>query len=141
MRIKSHTTIEISRKELLAVASYQDTIASLSSDIGKVFGQSIPVPELSAAKQVKLALGGKETHKFGPVKIVLSKKGVVITISINESLPEEVIEEYFSIINDLVRIYIPPVIGAITGLMAAQAAAQGRIESGAKRIMKAIKNR
>ncbi len=141
MRIKSHTTIEISRKELLAVASYQDTIASLSSDIGKVFGQSIPVPELSAAKQVKLALGGKETHKFGPVKIVLSKKGVVITISIDGTISETVAIEYFDTVNDLICIYTPPLIGAITGLMTAQVAAQSRIDRGAKRIMKAIKNR
>ena len=139
MKITSHTIISISRKELLAGAKYQDVIQSLTRDVGNVFGKEIPFPELSSVKQIKMALGGTEVQEFGPMKIEMSKKGAVFTVSFNDELDEKVAIEYFSMVSDVLRIYVPVLVGTATSLMAAQASAQNRIEEGVVAMKKATK--
>lgn len=139
MRIQSHTTITITKKELLAGARYQDTLQSLTTDVAKVFGKDVPSLDISAVKKIKLALGGKEVIEAGPLKIELSKKGAVITVNFDENVNENIAVEYFDMVSDVVRIYVPALIGATTSIMAAQAAAQNRIDTGVKKITKAYK--
>jgi hypothetical protein len=139
MKFSTNTKINISKSELMAVANYQDNIREMIEDIAKVFGQNVQKVKFSARKKLKLALGGTETITTGPIKVNISKKGIEISINIDEEIPAEVTVEYFEAVTDIVSYYLPVVTSTVTGIMAANSMAETRANKAAKKIAKALK--
>ena len=139
MTFKTNTELYISREELNAAAGYQQTIDNLTRSISSIFGQEIPLPELSTMDKLKLFLHGEKVTKNGPLTMTVSRKGVLIEINIDKTIDESIAIEYFQMVGDVVSIYVPAVTGAMSSLMAAQVVADERINQGVKKIAQSLK--
>jgi len=139
MEFNTKTELFISRKELKAGAKYQDKVQGMIAAIAKAFGTDVPTDEISAWKKVKIGLGREVVEKRGPVTAILNKSGVRIVIKIDAELNEDIAIEYFAAVGDIIGIYAPAIAGAVTSIMAANALAEQRAESAAKKISKLLK--
>ncbi len=141
MTFKTNTTLFISRAELAASAKHQDTFYDMAASLARAFGNKNAIEKPSAWRMVKIALGRSEVSHYGPATITLSRKGIMVDVAVDDSLPEEVTIEYFSACTDIIRVYAPVAVSTVTGMMAATAIADRRVNTATKKISKAMRNR
>ncbi len=139
--MKITTSIKISAAELKAAAKGQDKIAESVRAVAGAFGKKLPKP--SAWKQLRLALGQDISEEFiesnNGTKVTAKmtagrKSGVSIELSINVN--EKVVAMAFDMYADVLNQWAAVLVAAATGIAAANALSEQRIERFNKELSK-----